>query len=478
MPTAKDTNPQQKVLSFIRKNRLLSAGDKVVVAVSGGPDSVCLLHLLAGLRKELNISLYIAHLNHQLRGAESDADAKYVAGLARRLKIPATIESRDVREFRKKQHISLEEAAREARYGFLASVVQKTGAKSVSVGHTANDHAETILMHLIRGSGTRGLRGLLPATRQQISGFSLNIIRPLLELNRGDTVAYCRDNNLKPRTDSSNLSLEPFRNKVRQKLLPELGKYNPQIGEALMRTARNAAADFDFIETEAQRAASTVTTLEKDAVSIKKQAFLTLHPALQRQILRFSIESLLGSLKDIESGHIEDIIDALEKPAGKVISLPFGLNFYIDYENYIMAKDTASLCPFPALENEFTLKIPGKTASSGWVIEASIVPASTTLITGGEGDGFSACFDAVAAGKHLTVRHSLPGDRFQPLGMAQEKKVNRFMIDAKIPQAWRSSIPIVCAGGHILWVAGWRIGARFRVKPTTQKVLKLDFRRS
>ena len=133
-----------------------------MVAVSGGPDSVCLLHILSGLRKELGIELHIAHLNHQLRGAESDADARYVRGLAKRLGIPATIASRDVKSYRKQHRLSLEEAAREVRYSFLAEVAEAVGAKKVAVGHTADDHIETVLMHVIRGSGIRGLRGLMP----------------------------------------------------------------------------------------------------------------------------------------------------------------------------------------------------------------------------------------------------------------------------------------------------------------------------
>jgi tRNA(Ile)-lysidine synthase len=220
-------SPEQKVLAYIRGKNLASSGDKLVVAVSGGPDSVCLLHILSGLRQELGIELHIAHLNHKLRGAESDADAEYVAGLARRLKIPATIESRDVRAYRAQHRLTLEEAAREVRYNFLAGVAEQTGAEKVAVGHTADDHAETVLMHLLRGSGTRGLRGLLPVSRWQSSGRSLTVIRPLLELNRQDTVDYCRAHKLKPHTDTSNLSAEPFRNRVRRHLLPELRKYNP-----------------------------------------------------------------------------------------------------------------------------------------------------------------------------------------------------------------------------------------------------------
>ena len=447
-----------------------------MVAVSGGPDSVCLLYILSGLRKELDIELHVAHLNHQLRGAESDADADYVAKLARSLGIPYTVESCDVRSYQTQHHISLEEAAREVRYNFLARVAAEVGAERVAVGHTVDDHVETILMHLIRGSGTRGMRGLLPISRWTSSAGGLTIIRPILELSREDTTAYCRQHHLKPRADASNLSTEPFRNRIRHNLLPELRKYNPQIAEALLRLARTAADDLDFIETEARRLLGAVARADGNSVVIDKKNFLDLPPALKRHLLRASIESLLGSLKDIEAAHIEDIIEALDKPAGKVIGLPYGLSFTIEYDRYVLAPDSVSLCPFPALESQFDLKIPGKTSASGWDIEASIIPPSAAKVKAGEADDFAACFDFDRTGNELSVRRRLPGDRFQPLGMEKPKKLNEFMIDARIPRAWRRRIPIVCSSGQILWVVGWRIDERFKVTEKTGKVLRLEFK--
>ena len=168
---------EQRVLNFIQRRQLIS-GKKLVVAVSGGPDSVCLLHILAKLQKELKVSLHVAHLNHQLRGIESEADAKYVAELSRQLGIPATIEGRGIKEYRAEHHLSLEEAAREVRYSFLTEVAKATGAERVAVGHTEDDHIETMLMHLIRGTGTRGLKGLQPYTEWKSKTGSIIIIRP------------------------------------------------------------------------------------------------------------------------------------------------------------------------------------------------------------------------------------------------------------------------------------------------------------
>ncbi len=338
MPVLKISVQRQKVLDYIREKKLLDRGEKLVVAVSGGPDSVCLLHILSGLREELGIRLHVAHLNHQLRGRESDADAKYVAGLARRLRLPATIESRDVPAYRKKHRISLEEAAREVRYDFLAEVAKNTGAARLAVGHTLDDHIETVLMHLLRGSGTRGLRGLLPISPLKTATGILIIVRPILGLSREETMAYCHQHRLKPRLDASNLSPEMFRNRIRRYLLPELRKYNPQVAGALLRTAAIAADDLDFIDKEVDKVWRDVVREQKGAVIIDKKKFIALPPALQRYLLRRSIESVLGSLKDIEAGHIEDVLNALDKPAGKVIGLPFGLSFTIEYDRYVLAE--------------------------------------------------------------------------------------------------------------------------------------------
>jgi len=467
--------PEQRVLQFIKEKNLIPRKQTLVVAVSGGPDSVCLLHILLKLREELDIELHVAHLNHQLRGTEAEADARYVAGLAQRLGIPTTIESHDAKAYQTQHHTSLEEAAREVRYAFLAGVAGTVGAARVAVGHTVDDHVETILMHLIRGSGTRGLRGLLPFNRWLYPDGVINIIRPLLELTREETAAYCRQHNLKPRTDTSNLSMEPFRNKIRRQLLPQLREYNPQISEALLRTARIAADDLDFIDSEVAHLWGKIARQQGGVVIIDKKEFISRPSALKRHLLRVSIEALLGNVKDIEASHIEDMLDALEKPAGKRINLPCGLNFTIEYDRYVLGPDPASLCPFPPLENETELNIPGRTVIPGWDIRAVITDPSSVK---GKHDELTAFFDMEKAGNGITVRRRRGGDRFQPLGMSQSKKLNEFMIDARIPRAWRDCIPVVCPPEHILWVVGWRIDERAKITDSTRKVLRLKFKRS
>lgn len=464
----------QRVLGFIQENQLVSSRHCLLVAVSGGADSVCLLHILINLRQELGIKLHIAHLNHQLRGAESEADADYVADLAHRLDIPTTIEQRDVKAYQAQHHLSLEEAAREVRYTFLAQLAKSTGADRAAVGHTADDDIETILMHLIRGAGTRGLRGLQPSSRWQSSGNSLVIIRPLLPVRRQETAAYCQNHQLIARIDASNLSLSSLRNRIRHQLIPLLESYNPRVAEALLRTARIAGDDLAFFDQEIDRLWGKIVQKQGSTITLDKEGFLELPPALKRYLLRRVIEDLSGNLKDIETRHIEEIMDALTKPAGKRLNLPGGLIFSIEYNRYLMGSAPAALSPFPILGAEFPLKLPGETVLPGWSIKATII--SREQMTEKD-DDFTAYFDRDKTDDKLLVRPRQPGDRFQPLGMSQPKKLGEFMIDSKIPVAWRQRIPLVCSPQYILWVVGWRIDERVKVINTTKQVLCLKFER-
>ncbi len=469
---------EQRVLHFIREHHLVSSQCQLLVAVSGGQDSVCLLHTLVKLQEELNMKLHVAHLNHQLRGAESEADAQYVSQLAHQLSIPATIEQRDVKAYQAWQHTSLEEAAREVRYTFLAEVAKSIGANRVAVGHTNDDHIETMLMHLIRGTGTRGLRGLQPSSLWQSSGGSLTIIRPLLPVSRRETADFCQNRQLMPRIDVSNLSLSPLRNRIRHQLLPLLQSYNPQVVEALLRTARIAGDNLAFLDKESARLWGGIAQRQGDVIILDKEGFLKLPSALQRHLLRTAIEGLLGNLKDIETRHIEEIMAALTKPAGKRLSLPEGLVFVIGYNQYLLALDAAALSPFPVIQNEFVLKVPGETLLPGWRVKATIISPSVVKGVGLINDNFTAYFDLDKVGDKVVVRCRQPGDRFQPLGMSRPKKLGEFMIDGKIPCAWRQRVPIVCSPQHILWVVGWRIDDRVKVTENTKQVLCLEFVRA
>jgi len=464
----------QRVLSFIQENHLVNKGQTLLVAVSGGQDSVCLLHVLYRLQSEWGIKLHAAHLDHRLRGKESIADAAYVAALAKQLGIPCTVKKANVRAWQKAHGVSLEEAAREVRYDFLAETATKIGTECAAAGHTLDDHVETILLHLVRGTGTRGLRGLQPVTLRQSPTRELTIIRPLLGVRRDETAAYCVEYHLKPRQDSSNLSLEPLRNRIRLSLLPLLESYNPQVKEALQRTAQIAGGDIACLEKEAARLYRKLAVSQGETILLDKTALLKLPVSMRRYVLRLAVENAAGNLKDIEARHIEELVTALQKPAGKQIHLPYGLIFSVDYDHYTLGKDNASLIPFPMLDGEYVLEVPGATIIPGWQIKATIIKAGLNNVIE---NALIAHFDYRKIDCELTVRGRKPGDRFQPLGMQETKKVGQFMLDTRIPWDWRDRIPLVANGENIIWLAGYRIDERFKVTSGTEKVLRLEFRR-
>ena len=513
---------ESKVIDFIQRHSLISPEDIVVVGVSGGADSVCLLHVLAKLQKGLGIRLQVAHLNHQLRGAESEADAEYVSILVGSLGIPITIDRQDVAAYRTERNCSIEEAARELRYAFFARVAREIGASRIAVGHTRHDHVETILMHILRGTGIAGLCGLAPFSpvaydRQEMSSRAealsgakgqrgnLLVIRPLLDITREETTHYCQEHQLDPRIDSSNRSLSFFRNRLRLQLLPLLRQYNPSIDQALLRLADIAKEDNAFIEQQASELWNELARQENNAIYLDGKQLTSLPIALQRQLLRAAVTKLVGDTRDIEVGHIEATRNLLNKPAGKGISLPDGLICQRGYNELVITRLPQAitsplsviaseawqaqlpLCPFPPLSGEFPLEVPGKTVFAGWKVIASIVaervnslslPGALTTSEETCQNNLVAHFDLQKTGIRLFVRKRRPGDRFQPLGMSMSKKLYEFMVDAKIPRSWRNHIPIVCSPQQIIWVVGWRIDDRVKVTEASKEILRLEFIKS
>jgi len=491
---------ESKVIDFIQRYSLVSPEEIVIVGVSGGADSVCLLHVLAEWRKGLGIKLHVAHLNHQLRGAESEADAKYVSNLAGSLGIPITIDRQDVAAYRLERNFSVEEAARELRYAFLARVAREVGANRIAIGHTRDDQVETILMHILRGTGITGLCGLAPCSplAYDSQGMSLPakrsnllVIRPLLDITREETTSYCQEHHLDPRIDSSNRSLSFFRNRLRLQLLPLLRQYNPSLDQALLRLADIAKEDNAFIEQQASELWDEVARQENNAIYLDRRQIASLPIALQRQLLRAAVTRLAGDTRDIEASHIEAARSLLNKPVGKRISLPHGFICQGGYDELIAAstaKQSQLLpCPFPPLPGEFPLEVPGEKVSPGWKVIASVVrervdspPLRGVFSTSGETgqSNLVADFDLHKTGTELFVRQRRPGDRFQPLGMNMSKKLQEFMVDARIPRSWRGRIPIVCSPQQIIWVVGWRIDDRVRVTEASKEILRLEFIRS
>lgn len=297
------------------------------------------------------------------------------------------------------------------------------------------------------------------------------VLRPLLEVGRDATAAYCASHRLEPREDASNFSMSALRNRIRHRLLPQLRQYNPRIADALVRTADIVGEDSRWLDAEAERVSEGIVTRQGHAVLLDKAGLLALPLALQRNLLRLAVGELTADLRGIEWRHVEDMLAALDLPAGRRICLPGGLLLAVEYHRYVISRDPAVLCPFPELVGETELAVPGFSLLPGWQVEAALAePAAPP-----GGDPLTAYLDPGKLSAPLTVRSRRAGDRFRPLGMDRPKKVGRFMIDAHVPRAWRERVPVVCSGDGIIWVVGYRVDESFRVTDATRKALRLTF---
>ena len=342
----------KRVAAALREHGL--EGKRLLVAVSGGPDSLALLHALHGLSGEHNLTLFGAHLNHKLRGAESEADAEFVGDTFQGLGIPFTVDGVDVAAYRRRHKLSLEDAARRVRYSFLADAAAKHGADAIALGHTADDQAETVLMHIIRGSGLDGLRGMQALDRRMIGGRRVALFRPLLDVSRAETEGYCRALRLTPRIDPSNSSPEFLRNRIRLELVPLLEQLNPSVGDALARLARNATQDSDYIREHADAVWREVARLaENGVVRLDAAALGGEHAAIRGRVLRRAIEEAGG---EVTQRHILDTMALLGGAPGKRLHLSGGLGFVTGYgEAYVGRVDVVedALMPLPALRGSF-----------------------------------------------------------------------------------------------------------------------------
>lgn len=460
-------------------------GKTLLVAVSGGGDSLALLYALQHLRREFDLRLHGAHLNHNLRAAAA-ADAAFVKDTFRRLNIPCEIHSADVAAYRRAHGLSLEDAARRLRYRFLADAAARCNAHAVAVAHTADDQAETLLMHIIRGSGLAGLRGMQPLERLAIDNADLALFRPLLTVSRAQTYAYCAALGLLPRHDETNLSVEHARNRIRLELLPLMERVNPAARDALLRLASNASEDGAYIQGQAnavwrevarQVDGGGIVTL--DARSLARQ-----HPAIQSRVLRRAVHAAQGSAGgiDIDRGHILAMRRMLTGPAGKTLSLPGGVLFAAGYGVARIGRTDAvqaALARLPAIVGEHPLAIPGETRVGGWRITAAVCDnVDRARAVGRCGDSAAETLDLDRLGGDLRLRARLPGDRFQPLGMAHSKKLQDFMVDERIPREMRHCIPLLVSGKGIACVVGWRIAHWARVRDDTRRCLRLRYSRA
>ncbi len=315
----------EKVKFTIERYNMLKRHDRVLVGLSGGPDSVTLLHMLLGLKEDYSLSIYIGHVDHMIRAKESADDKEFCEGLARRSGLEIFCESVDVRQIAKDRTISLEEAARLERYDFFKRVARSKGINKVAVGHTADDQAETVLMRLIRGSGATGLGGMSPV--KVMNG--LTIIRPLIEVPRREIENFIKEKNLFFRHDSSNDEIDFTRNRIRHELIPYLeDKFNPNVKEVLVNMAENLRCENEFLEKLARRKLKGIVKKNKSRdtiLDIKK--FKKQPEAIQKRICRAAIEQIRGNLRRLTYQHWREVKELVDnRPSNSIVDLPGGVN--------------------------------------------------------------------------------------------------------------------------------------------------------
>ena len=484
-----------QVRTYIEEHRLFSPGENLVLGVSGGADSLCLLSIFRELSLDYGFKLHIAHLNHGLRGQEADFDTTFVIDLAWQWSIPITVQKEDISHRARQDKLSLETAARQARYTFLLEVAQAVGSTKLVLGHTQNDQAETLLMNFIRGSGILGLCGMLPLSPLQSDalevGYELNqpilLARPLLCLSREETVNYCLAQQLTPRQDSSNEDRRYFRNRIRHDLLPYLQDYNPNIQAALSKTAQLLAADYAWLEQSYQEAwAALMLTQTPQSLVLNRSAWQELPLSVQRGTLRLSLAYLCQSLHNFSFDHIEQMFNLIQaKKSGNSIDLPHNLKLSVNYETFQIAHarfqgdqvDRPFLQPGQILK----LSLPGTTPipNSPWVVESTLQAAKTTDSSEKSKTNWAVSLDADSMGDSPILRTRQPGDIFYPLGLkGHRQRLKKFMINEKIETAYRQQVPLlVSAQGQICWVCGWRIDHRCRVTTETKRIITFTFKR-
>lgn len=454
-----------RIRETIEEHNLIEKGDRIIVAVSGGPDSVCLLHVLCRLREEYDLKLYGAHLNHNFRGIEAQMDAQYVSNLCEELDVFCFVKSLDVPQYAKKKGLSPEEAGRILRYDFFEEVAQRADATKIAVAHNKNDQAETVLMRLLRGAGLQGLTAIHIRRGK--------IIRPLLNTDREDIEKYCKIYDLSPRTDESNLESIYYRNKIRLELIPYLEEnYNPNITVNLVRTAEILKKDFDFIEDKAREVYTSLVS-EQDAqrLELPIEDIQKLHGSLQSRVIRLAAEQLLGRQEILEYKHVQDVLELMEKGlTGKRITLPLGLVAKINYRNICFVtgdqEDEVFYYELPT-EGSFDLEEIGATFTMRVVEREEIKEISR--------DKYRKCFDYDKIKGVLNVRSRQDGDCFYPLGLTGSKKLKDFFIDYKIERDERDRIPLVCDDDEIMWVVGYRISEKYKITYKTSRVLEIVF---
>ncbi len=446
------------VSAVIRKYGMLKGGETVLVGLSGGPDSVCLLHVLHGLAAELDLKLHAVYVNHNLRPGEIPSEISFCERLCADLGVRLIVKSIDVKGHAASARLNLHEAARQLRYRAFGEAAFEAKASRIALGHNADDQAETLLMRLMRGAGPTGLAGIPP-----VRG---DIIRPLIETERTEIEGYLSAAGISFLTDSSNLKTDYFRNSIRRELMPVVRRLSPSAVPTMLHTMeilREEERYFGILVTKTLM--KMISRKTADRIELFMSPLETMETVILRRVLRRAIDETRG-IRGIGLVHIDDIIRLLRKgDSGDRLYLPHGIRVIREYAVLVITSESLKRLSAYGLQPPADLRLP----EAGLVLKASFEDAAGEVSDGRS----SVVLDAGRMKFPLTVRPRADGDFFFPMGFGKRKKLQDFFVDAKIPRDERDTVPIVLSGDDIAWVAGYRGDERFRISEGTKKFLRL-----
>jgi tRNA(Ile)-lysidine synthase len=461
----------QKVKKTIEKYFMLSGRERVLIALSGGPDSVCLLYILKNLNEGIRLDLHALYVNHGLRPEEAVREIEFCKNLCAMLNLPFLTKCIDVKFYAKEKKLNIQEAARELRYRVFEETARELDAQKIALGHTADDQAETLLMRLLRGTGPAGLSGIPPVRGK--------FIRPLIEAQRKEIEQYLGEERVDFIVDSSNLKRDYLRNEIRLSLMPRIKEINPNIIDTLSRTASIFREEERYFEILVAKALMKLMSRKTNS---RIELFLSPLAAMEKIILRRTLRKAIGEttgLRGINFIHIEDIIELVRRgKAGDRLYLPHGIRAIKDYSTLILTSDP------PVKLDTYTMEVPGEMVlkEAGSLIRATIqesqeLEEKDLTSTLESRLSTAAVFDADRLIFPLAVRPRKEGDFFYPLGFGKKKKIQDFFVDEKVPRDERDAIPLIVSGENIIWVIGYRGDERFKVTDETKRVLRLEVKK-
>lgn len=447
------------VRETIREQGLIETGDTVLVGLSGGPDSVCMLHILYTLRQELELTLCAVHVNHGIRGEAAEADQAYAQRLCSRLNVPLAVYFYDIPSIAEEQCISTEDAGRRMRYQAFFEEKKKRGAQSIAVAHNQNDQAETVLMRIMRGTGVNGLGGM-EYKRQD------GVIRPVLDLTRREIEGYCEKHQLEPCVDKTNLEPVYTRNRIRLELIPYMQQqFNPGVISALCRLASIAREESSLIDNILSDALeSHLKPGEKDDWYLSADILRNMKPALRKRAVQhiFEIMGLQQNLGFVHLSQAERLIEATETAESRTAEFPRGFRMV----------RKGNLLHFFQISQSLT-----QNSESNGVLKEKLLKNDGTTDWKSLPDNVR-CFDysvVKKTGLPIVLRTRKPGDFIQPLGMQGRKKLQDYFVDKKIPKESRDDIPLVCLGREVIWIIGGQISEAYKVTRQSESILSLEF---